>query len=185
MSRQNKLCIASQRHAKIKSLTKRPGQTCIDVSLANNWLFFPLWIIQIIFFQAIPDILNQSGRARLWHSKRKHHISQWLKTQRCISGSDYIRCSGWQKAPLHIPLLGNPDVQSPHYMKCRLLTKKKKKKGSDGVIRMQVLKAYNQKWSHFSDQSKNHTYRKGSRGIFSQLSGKSKTVICGEQFIRK
>lgn len=127
MSRQNKLCIASQRHAKIKSLTKRPGQTCIDVSLANNWLFFPLWIIQIIFFQAIPDILNQSGRARLWHSKRKHHISQWLKTQRCISGSDYIRCSGWQKAPLHITLLWNPDVQSPHYMKCRLLTKKKKK----------------------------------------------------------
>lgn len=127
MSRQNKLCIASQKHAKIKSLTKRPGQTCIDVSLANNWLFFPLWIIQIIFFQAIPDILNQSGRARLWHSKRKHHISQWLKTQRCISGSDYIRCSGWQKAPLHITLLWNPDVQSPHYMKCRLLTKKKKK----------------------------------------------------------
>lgn len=57
------------------------------------------------FLKAIPDIPNQSGRVRLCCSNKRNHISQWVKTQRCLSCSDYISCTSWPRIHLHtLPL---------------------------------------------------------------------------------
>ena len=94
----------------------------------HSFFFFLVPLI----FKAIPGILNQSGKSRLCCSNKRDHIAQWLKTQRCHSCTDCISCTGWLSACLHILRLWNPDVQSPHEIKCCQLLRLRERGSENG-----------------------------------------------------